>query len=130
VNMGTRFIATAEAPVHDNVKRQVVANTELDTRLIFRSLHNTARVARNSVSEEIARICSAPGATFAEVADLASGVRGRQRVLSDGDVEGGVWWAGQTQGLIDDVAPCAEVIERIVVEATDIIGRRLPGLLA
>jgi NAD(P)H-dependent flavin oxidoreductase YrpB (nitropropane dioxygenase family) len=130
VNMGTRFIATAEAPVHDNVKRQVVANTELDTRLIFRSLHNTARVARNSVSEEIARICSAPGATFAEVADLASGVRGRQRVLSEGDVEGGVWWAGQTQGLIDDVAPCAEVIERIVVEATDIIGRRLPGLLA
>lgn len=130
VNMGTRFIATDEAPVHDNVKRQVVANSELDTRLIFRSLHNTARVARNSVADEIARIGSQPEATFADVAELASGVRGRQRVLADGDVEGGVWWAGQTQGLIDEVAPCRDVIDRIVAEAEEIISSRLPSYLA
>ena len=130
VNMGTRFIATDEAPVHVNVKRQVVANTERDTVLMFRSFHNTARVARNSVSESIAEIGSRPGATFADVATLASGIRGRERVLGDGDVEGGVWWAGQSQGLIDDIAPCAEVVARIVAEAEVIIGRTLPAYLS
>jgi len=130
VNMGTRFIATDEAPVHDNVKRQVVANSERDTQLIFRSFHNTARVAKNSVSEQIAEIASRPGATFADVADLASGVRGRERVLADGDVEDGVWWAGQTQGLIDDVASCREVIDAILAEAEHIISGRLPAYLS
>jgi len=130
VNMGTRFIATDEAPVHDNVKRQVVANSERDTQLIFRSFHNTARVAKNSVSEEIAEISSRPGTTFADVADLAAGARGRERVLADGDVEGGVWWAGQTQGLIDEIASCREVIDTILVEAEQIIGARLPSYLS
>jgi NADH:quinone reductase (non-electrogenic) len=130
VNMGTRFIATDEAPVHDNVKRQVVANSERDTQLIFRSFHNTARVAKNSVSEEIAEISSRAGTTFADVADLASGARGRERVLADGDVEGGVWWAGQTQGLIDEIASCREVIDTILVEAEQIIGTRLPSYLS
>jgi len=130
VNMGTRFIATDEAPVHDNVKRQVVANSERDTQLIFRSFHNTARVAKNSVSEQIAEIASRPGATFADVADLASGVRGRERVLADGDVEDGVWWAGQTQGLIDDVASCRGVIDAILAEAEHIISGRLPAYLS
>jgi NAD(P)H-dependent flavin oxidoreductase YrpB (nitropropane dioxygenase family) len=130
VNMGTRFIATDEAPVHDNVKRQVVANSERDTQLIFRSFHNTARVAKNSVSEEIAEISSRAGTTFADVADLASGARGRERVLADGDVEGGVWWAGQAQGLIDEIASCREVIDTILVEAEQIIGTRLPSYLS
>ncbi len=130
VNMGTRFVATDEAPVHPNVKRQVVANSERDTLLIFRSFRNTARVARNSVSERIAEIGSRPGATFADVAELASGVRGRQNVLADGDVEGGVWWASQTQGLIDEVASCQEVIDTIVAEAETIMGSRLPGYLS
>jgi nitronate monooxygenase len=130
VNMGTRFIATDEAPVHDNVKRQVVANSERDTQLIFRSFHNTARVAKNSVSEEIAEISSRAGTTFADVADLASGARGRERVLADGDVEGGVWWAGQTQGLIDEIASCREVIDAILAEAEQIIGTRLPSYLS
>jgi nitronate monooxygenase len=129
VNMGTRFIATDEAPVHPNVKRQVVANTERDTQLIFRSLHNTARVARNSVSERIAEICARPGATFADVAELASGARGRQRVLAEGDIDGGVWWAGQTQGLIDEIASCQAVIAAILAEAESIISERLPGYL-
>ncbi|WP_369227929.1 NAD(P)H-dependent flavin oxidoreductase [Streptomyces sp. R39] len=129
VNMGTRFVATDEAPAHPNVKRQVVANSERDTVLIFRSLHNTARVARNSVSEQIAEICSRPGAAFADVAELASGARGRSRVLLEGDVEGGVWWAGQSQGLIDEVASCRSVIVSIVAEAESIMGHRLPGYL-
>jgi nitronate monooxygenase len=129
VNMGTRFIATDEAPVHPNVKQQVVANTERDTMLIFRSFHNTARVARNTISAQIAEIGSRPGATFADVAELASGARGRQRVLTDGDTDGGVWWAGQTQGLIDEIAPCRTVINTIVTEAEAIISDRLPGHL-
>jgi NADH:quinone reductase (non-electrogenic) len=130
VNMGTRFIATDEAPVHGNVKRQVVANTERDTLLIYRQFHNTARVARNSVAERIAEIGARPGAAFADVAELASGVRGRQRVLVDGDVDDGIWTAGQTQGLIDDVASCQVVVSRIVAEAEAIIGTRLPQLLS
>ena len=130
VNMGTRVIATDEAPVHINVQRQVVANSELDTRLIFRSLHNTARVARNSVSDRIAEIGARPDATFAVVADLASGARGRRRVLEEGDVEGGVWWAGQTQGLIRDISPCRTVIAGIIRDAEDIMTRQRPGYLA
>ncbi len=130
VNMGTRFVATDEAPVHDNVKQQVVANSELDTKLIFRSLHNSARVVRNAVSEQIAEIGARPGATFADVAELASGVRGRQRVLAEGDMDGGVWWAGQSQGLIDEVASCQAVIDTIIAEAESIIGTRLPSFLA
>lgn len=128
VNMGTRFVATTEAPAHRNVKDQVVANTERDTVLVFRSLHNTARVARNTVSEEIAEICARPGATFEDVAHLASGARGRQRVLVEGDVEGGVWWAGQTQGLIDEVASCQEVLDSIVAEAELLMSTTLPSL--
>jgi nitronate monooxygenase len=129
VNMGTRFMATTEAPIHPRVKEQLVANTERDTVLVFREFHNTARVARNSVSEKIAEIGRRPGATFADVADLASGVRGRANVLRDGDIEGGMWWASQAQGLIDDVDTCAAVVERIVREAEEIIGGRLPALL-
>ncbi len=130
VNMGTRFVATHEAPVHENVKNQVVANSERDTQLIFRSFNNTARVAKNKVSVEIAEIASRPGATFEDVAHLASGVRGRQSVLAEGDIDGGIWWAGQTQGLIDEVASCQDVIDTIVAEATDIIGARLPALVS
>lgn len=130
VNMGTRFVATTEAPAHTNVKNQVVANSERDTILVFRQFHNTARVARNAVSEQIAEIGSRPGATFADVAELASGARGRQNVLVDGDVDGGVWWAGQTQGLIDEVASCQEVIDTIVGDAEKIIGSTLTSYIA
>lgn len=128
-NMGTRFMATDEATIHDNVKKQIVSNGERDTILVFRSLHNTARVARNVVSEEIAARLQDPATTFADVADLASGARGRTRVLQQGDMEGGMWWAGQSQGLIEDVGPCASVVASIIDEAEDILGKRLPGLL-
>jgi nitronate monooxygenase len=130
VNMGTRFMATTEAPIHENVKQQIVANSERDTVLVFRSLRNTARVARNSVSEEIAKLSNLPGAAFEDVADLASGARGRASVLSAGDMEGGMWWAGLTQGLISYVDACETVVSNIMQEAEQIISRRLPGFMA
>lgn len=121
VNMGTRFVASTEAPVHQNVKDQIVRNDERDTVLVFREFNNTARVARNAVAEEIARISALPGATFADVADLASGQRGRQRVLSDGDVDDGMWWAGQAQGLIESVESCGDIVDGIVNEAESVL---------
>ncbi|MFO6453452.1 MULTISPECIES: NAD(P)H-dependent flavin oxidoreductase [unclassified Aeromicrobium] len=123
INMGTRFVASAEAPVHGNVKRQIVMNDERSTVLVFREFNNTARVARNAVSEEIARRGSLPGADFADVADLASGKRGRQRVLTDGHVDDGMWWAGQSQGLITSVKTCREIVDDIMTEAAEIIDR-------
>ena len=122
VNMGTRFMATVEAPVHDNVKKQIIANDERSTAVIFRKFRNTARVARNSISELIVEIEGRPGSTFADIADLASGTRGRANVLGAGDPEGGLWWASMAQGLIHDVPTCSELVARIVDEAAGILG--------
>ena len=130
VNMGTRFMATTEAPIHDNVKRRIVDNTERDTVLVFREFDNTARVARNSISEQIVDISRRPGATFDDVAHLASGARGREQVYGNGDVEGGLWWASQAQGLIDEVASCDDVVASILAEAHRIVTRDLPGQLS
>ena len=130
VNMGTRFLATDEAPIHRNVKEQIVANDERSTVLVFREFRNTARVARNAVSEEIARIGREPGATFEDVAALASGARCREEVYAKGDVDGGMWWASQAQGLIHDIAPVREVVDRIIADAEGIIQSRLVGQLA
>ncbi|MCW2830559.1 MAG: nitronate monooxygenase, partial [Aeromicrobium sp.] len=129
VNMGTRFMATTEAPIHDNVKQQIVANSERDTVLVFRKFHNTARVVRNSISEEIVRISERPDATFEDIAALASGMRGRKEVLADGKMEDGMWWAGQTQGLIHEIGSVHEVIDQIIADAEEIIGR-LPSLVS
>jgi nitronate monooxygenase len=125
VNMGTRFMATDEAPIHHRVKEQIVANDERATILVFREFRNTARVARNSVSEEIARLSALPGATFADIADLASGQRGRDEVYGKGDVEGGMWWASQAQGLIDYIGSVQEVVTTILDEATRVIDDRI-----
>jgi NADH:quinone reductase (non-electrogenic) len=127
VNMGTRFVATLEAPVHDNVKAQIVRNDERSTVLVFRKFRNTARVAANSVSAQIREIEDRDGTSFDDIASLASGARGRRAVLKDGDVEGGLWWAGQAQGLIDDVPSCEELLTRIVAEAAEIMAVRLPA---
>ncbi len=129
VNMGTRFVATTEAPVHENVKKQIVANSERDTVIVFRTFHNSARVARNSISEQIVEIERQPGSTFADVAALASGARGRDRVLGQGDMEDGLWWAGQTQGLIHEIDTVQNVVDGIVSEAEDIIRHRLAALV-
>lgn len=129
VNMGTRFMATAEAPIHQNVKDQLVANTERDTRVVFREFRNSARVARNSVSEEILEISRRPGATFDDIAHLASGARGRQRVYADGAVDDGMWWASQAQGLIESVGSVADVVNQILADAAELIGTTLPSYL-
>ncbi|WP_017981608.1 NAD(P)H-dependent flavin oxidoreductase [Amycolatopsis methanolica] len=127
INMGTRFLATAEAPVHDNVKRQLVANTERDSELIFRPLRNTARVASNSVSREVVGILDR-GGKFEDVRDLVAGARGR-KVFEEGDLDLGIWSAGMVQGIITDVPTVAELIERIVTEARELIAGRLAGVL-
>jgi NADH:quinone reductase (non-electrogenic) len=129
ISMGTRFCATHEAPLHDNIKRQIVANDERATNLIFRKLKNTARVARNSVSDRVVDILNAPQTTFADVAHLVSGKRGRQ-LLDSGDLDAGIYWAGQVQGLIHDIPTARELITRIVQEATSLIETRLRAVLA
>lgn len=125
INMGTRFVATTEAPVHDNVKQQIVANSERDTVLVFREFNNTARVARNAVSEEIVEISKRPGAEFSDIAHLASGQRGREEVLTKGDMDNGMWWAGQAQGLIHEVMDAGEVVRSVVADAEELIRTEL-----
>ena len=130
VNMGTRFIATTEAPVHESVKRQIVDNDETDTIVVFREFHNSARVAKNAVSLEIAELSRRPGATFADIAHLASGERGRAEVLRAGDMDGGMWWASQAQGLIHEVASCREVVAKIMGDAEMIVRTRLDAAIS
>ncbi|MCK9248878.1 MAG: nitronate monooxygenase family protein [Solirubrobacteraceae bacterium] len=129
VNMGSRFLATVEAPVHQRVKEQIVANTERDTELMFRPLRNTARVASNGVSREVVKILEEDGGTFEDVKDLVAGARGRE-VYEQGDPERGVWSVGLVQGIINDIPTCQELVERMVTEAEGIIRDRLTGVLA
>ena len=126
INMGTRFCATQEAPIHPNVKQKYVENDERGTNLIFRSLHNTARVGRNEVSDEVVRRLREPGATFEAVRELVSGKAGAE-LLKTGDLAKGIFWAGMVQGLINDVPTCKELIDRIIAQAEDIIDNRLAG---
>ncbi|MGH2342818.1 NAD(P)H-dependent flavin oxidoreductase [Segnochrobactraceae bacterium EtOH-i3] len=123
VNMGTRFCATVEAPIHDAVKQFLVANSERDTKLIFRGFRNTGRVARNSVSEQVAERGARPGAVFEDVRPLVSGARGRV-ALTTGDLDAGLIWAGQVQGLIHDIPTCRELVARMVADAERIIRGR------
>jgi len=127
VSMGTRFLGTQEAPVHDNLKQKLVEASELDTQLIFRPFRNTARVFKNSVALEVAEIEKRPGAEFDDVADLVAGERGRV-VLETGDMEHGIWWAGVSSGLVYDIPTVAELVSRIVSDAERIISDRLRGL--
>jgi len=122
VTMGTRFMLTREAPIHDAIKQFAIQGTERDTRLIFRGFRNTARVMRNSVSEEVVEIEKQPGAKFEDIKALVAGARGRA-ALENGDPEGGLVWAGMGVGLMDDVPSCAELVERIVVECREALNR-------
>jgi nitronate monooxygenase len=128
INMGTRFCATIEAPIHENFKRAMVAHDERATDLIFRTLHNTARVARNAISQEVIAL-EKGGAKFEDVRHLVAGVRGREGYES-GDIDRGVWSAGQVQGLIHDIPTVKELIDRIVREAEEIIAGRLVGFVS
>ncbi|QTI69015.1 NAD(P)H-dependent flavin oxidoreductase [Gordonia polyisoprenivorans] len=127
VNMGTRFLCTAEAPVHERVKRQIVRSTELDTELIFRPLRNTARVASNSVSRKVVEMLDIR-AEFTDVQELVAGSRGRT-VFETGDLDAGIWHVSTAQGLIDDIPTCADLIDRIVAGARDLMDSRLARMI-
>jgi len=129
VNMGTRFCATKEAPIHERIKQFIVANTERDTNLIFRGFKNTGRVARNNVSDKVVEIGRRPGAQFEDVRPFVSGAKGREALMT-GELDVGLIWAGQVQGLIHDIPTCAELIGRIVTDAEAIICRRLGRAVA
>ncbi|MBU3991482.1 MAG: nitronate monooxygenase family protein [Alphaproteobacteria bacterium] len=128
INMGTRFCATVEAPIHDNVKAKMIENDERGTNLIFRKLHNTARVGKNEVSDEVVRILSEPGTKFEDVRGLVAGIKGRE-VLQTGDMSKGIFWASMVQGLIHDIPTCEQLISGIISEAEEIVRGRLGGFL-
>jgi NADH:quinone reductase (non-electrogenic) len=127
INMGTRFMATVESPIHENVKRQMVENDERATELIFRTMRNTSRVAKNAISIQVAQM-ERDGAKFEDVRELVAGTRGKV-VYETGDPDHGIWSAGQVQGLINDIPTCAELISRIVGGAEEIINGRLGGMV-
>lgn len=129
INMGTRFCATQEAPIHENVKQAYIDNDERGSFLIFRNFKNTARVGRSEVSEEVVRRLSKPDAKFEDVQELVNGRAGKA-LLETGDLSKGVFWAGMVQGLIHDVPTCQQLIDRIMGDAESIIRGRLGGLLA
>ncbi len=119
VNMGTRFCATREAPIHHNIKQMLVAAGERDTNLIFRTLHNSGRVLKNAISNEVVGTERRPGGCeFKDIHHLVKGARGRE-ALESGRIDEGLIWGGQVVGLIDDVPSCAELIERMVAECRD-----------
>jgi nitronate monooxygenase len=116
VNMGTRFCATLEAPIHPEIKQELVRASERETNLIFRTLHNTGRVLRNKVSDEVVATERRPGGCeFKDIQPLVSGQRGRA-TLQSGNVDDGLVWAGQAVGLVRDIPSCAELLERMVAE--------------
>lgn len=130
MNMGTRFLCTAEAPVHQNVKDAIVAASELDTRLVMRPLRNTERVLTNNAVEELLAIEKAKGADvkFEDIMKQVAGVY--PKVMIDGDMDVGAWSCGMVAGLIDDIPTCKELIDRIMVGAESIICDRFKGLLS
>lgn len=126
INMGTRFLATKEAPVHENIKNAIVAASELDTALIFRPLKNTARVYRNRVATQVNEIERDKGKDmkFEYIQDMVAGVKGKA-ALSGGEIDGGIWTSGMVQGLIHEVPSCADLIQQIINDCQDVIRNRL-----
>ncbi|MET0249173.1 MAG: nitronate monooxygenase family protein [Sphingobium sp.] len=123
INMGTRFCATKEAPIHEAFKQAMVANDERATDIIFRSYRNSARVARNAITTQVIDNEKA-GKPFEEIAHLVKGARGKEG-LDNGDLDHGIWTAGMVMGLINDVPSCKQLIDRIMGEAEQIIEQRL-----
>ena len=125
INMGTRFIATREAPVHPRVKDAILAASELDTRLVMRPLRNTERVLNNTAAQRLLDKEQMLGdkLTIDDIIDEVAGVY--PKIMLDGDMEAGVWSCGMVAGLIDDVPSCQQLIERIMSEADELINQRL-----
>jgi NAD(P)H-dependent flavin oxidoreductase YrpB (nitropropane dioxygenase family) len=128
MNMGTRFIATKEAPVHENVKLAIVAASELDTRLVMRPLRNTERVLRNAAVDRLLAKEQTLGANlkFEDIIEEVAGVY--PRIMQQGDMEAGAWSCGMVAGLIHDIPSVKELIDRIMLEADGIIRQRLAGM--
>ncbi len=125
--MGTRFMATKESLIHQNVKMKMTEADERSTNLMFRTMHNTARVFKNSVSDEVVEIESSGSATFEDIKDLVAGTRGRV-VFEEGDLEHGIWSAGISVARVKDVVSCDELVSRLVREAEEIIAGRLQAV--
>ena len=128
INMGTRFMATVEAPVHEHVKQKLVEGDERQTALIFRTLRNTARIYRNQIADKVLELEAGGDATIQDLAPYVSGKKGRE-LLEAGDMEHGVWTAGMVMGLIHDIPTVAELVTRIVADAESIIRERLASTL-
>ena len=130
MNMGTRFIATKEAPVHDNVKQAIVAASELDTRLVMRSLRNTERVLNNGAVERLMEKERSLGANlkFEDIIEQVAGVY--PRIMLEGAMDAGAWSCGMVAGLIRDIPTVRELIDRIMAQADGIIRQRLAGFVA
>jgi nitronate monooxygenase len=129
MNMGTRFIATQEAPVHENVKQAILAASELDTRLVMRSLRNTERVLANAAVDRLLEKEKRLGKDL-QISDIIEEVAGvYPRIMTEGDMDAGAWSCGMVAGLIDDIPTCQELIDRIMSEAEQLIQKRLQGFL-
>ena len=130
MNMGTRFMATKEAPIHDNVKQALVAASELDTRLVMRPLRNTERVLRNAATDALLEKERTLGAAikFEDIIEQVAGVY--PKIMKEGAMDAGVWSCGMVAGLIRDVPSCKELIDRIMAQAEAIIHQRLAGFAA
>jgi nitronate monooxygenase len=130
MNMGTRFMVTKEAPIHDNVKQAIVAASELDTRLVMRPLRNTERVLTNAAAERLLEKEAALGKAI-KIEDILDEVAGvYPKIMLDGEMDAGVWSCGMVAGLINDIPTCKELIDRIMTEAEALIRARLEGMLA
>jgi nitronate monooxygenase len=130
MNMGTRFMATKEAPIHDNVKQALLAASELDTRLVMRPLRNTERVLKNAAVERLLEKEKQLGAKI-EFKDIVAEVGGvYPRIMTQGEMDAGAWSCGMVAGLIHDIPTVKELIDRTMREAEEIIGRRLARMQA
>jgi NAD(P)H-dependent flavin oxidoreductase YrpB (nitropropane dioxygenase family) len=129
MNMGTRFMATKEAPIHEHVKQALVAASELDTRLVMRPLRNTERVLKNAAVERLLEKEKELGSKikFEDILPEVAGVY--PKIMKDGAMDAGAWSCGMVAGLIHDVPTVKELIDRIMAEAETIIGRRLAGYM-
>jgi len=128
INMGTRFMATQEAPIHQNVKQALVKATELDTRLVMRALRNTERVLNNAGVERLLEIEREKGNAL-QISDIHDQVAGiYPKVMREGDIEAGAWSCGMVAGLIHDIPTARELVERTVNEARELLQARLTGM--
>jgi NAD(P)H-dependent flavin oxidoreductase YrpB (nitropropane dioxygenase family) len=128
INMGTRFLVTKEAPIHEGIKQKVVEMDENQTRLIFRTFKNTARVYKNSIADNVAEI-EAAGGDFSQVHGLVSG-ENQEKAWSTGDIEAGMVTVGQCGGLIHDIPSCEDLVKNIMSDAEEIINERLASMSA